>query len=81
MNLFAFFGTGECDPNKGLMQFLAFAGVAAGWWFIAFLVRKLKHSKQGTAVKVIGSVLLVGLGIIGTGITFLAVWLGLACSG
>jgi hypothetical protein len=80
MNYLAFLGTGPCDPNKDLKQFLAFAGVVAGWAIIVFLIRKLNRSSKTNGVKIAVSVLLISAGIVGFIIILLATWLGLACS-
>lgn len=80
MNYLAFFGTGPCDPNKDLKQFLAFAGVVVGWALIVFLVRKLNRSSKSNGVKIAVSVLLISGGIVGSVFAFFATWLGLACS-
>lgn len=81
INSFAFFGTGPCDPNKGLKQTLAFVGVLVGWVILVGLIRKLNRSSKSNRFKIGASVALISLGVIGTASIFLATWLGLACSG
>ena len=76
----AFFGTGVCDPNKDMKQFLAFVAVVAGWTVIAYLLRRINASGKSKVVKISLLVLLITLGVIGTIVTFLATYLGLACS-
>ncbi len=80
MDNFAFLGTGSCDPNKDIKQFLAYMAVIVGWTILVILIRKLHKSHSTKATKVFFTVLLITAGIIGSAVMFLAVWLGLACS-
>jgi hypothetical protein len=81
MTTLAFFGTGPCNPNKDLIQFLAFAGTLAGWVVIIYLIRKVNRSSKAPAFKISVSVLLITTGVIGSVMIFFATLLGLACSG
>lgn len=77
----AFFGTGRCDPNKGLYELLAIVSVVVGWTIVIILIKKINHSCKSTIIRITASILLILAGVFGTFSMFLAVWLGLACSG
>lgn len=79
MQYFAWFGTGECDPNKDLKQFLAFMAFVVGWFVAIRLLRKVESTNKSQATKVVSEILIVSLAIIGSILLFLATWLGLAC--
>lgn len=81
MDIFAFFGTGTCDPNKSTKEFLAFSGAVVGWIIIISLIRKINKSDKSNALKIGLSVLLITIGVIGSIMIFLITWFGLACSG
>jgi hypothetical protein len=76
---FAFLGTGQCDPNKGLLQFLAAAGFLAGWSIVIYIIHKIKSNKMSSWIKVaiIGSMIFLAVCV--SIVIFLAVWIGLAC--
>jgi hypothetical protein len=80
MHYFAFLGTGECDPNKGLKELLTFLGVVAGWVLFIFLLLRINHSNKSKIVKISLSVLLITVGIVGTLIAWFAAYVALACS-
>ena len=42
----AFFGTGECDPNKSMKQFFIYAGIVAAWIVLIILLKKILHSRM-----------------------------------
>lgn len=79
MDYFAFFGTGQCDPNKSLKQFLAFLFFITGWLVVAYILRKIRTLNKSGKFKISISILLIILAIFTSILLFLSVWLGLAC--
>ena len=79
MDYFAFFGTGQCDPNKSLKQFLAFLFFITGWLVVAYNLRKIRTLNKSGKFKISISILLIILAIFTSILLFLSVWLGLAC--
>lgn len=80
MDIFAFSGTGTCDPNKDLKQLFAFAMVVAFWAMIVFIIRIINRSGKANIVKIALSALLVLAGIVASVVIFLASFFYLACS-
>lgn len=75
----AFFGTGECDPNKDLKQLLAVAGFVLVWYVVYRLLRKISTLDKGSGLKIALKSLVIFLAAIGSIVLFLATWVGLAC--
>lgn len=80
MYYFAFFGTGQCDPNKDLKQFLAFVGLIVGWFIVSYLLRKIGALQGSKGLKIFLKSLVIALAVCGSVVLVLATWLGLACA-
>ncbi len=76
----AFFGTGECDPNKSMKQFFIYAGIVAAWIVLIILLKKILHSRMHKAPKYILFFMLLLLGIIATMSAIAISWLAFACA-
>ena len=79
MLLLAFFGTGECDPNKDLKQLLALLGFIAGWYIVFRILKRIASSNKSHTLKTVLKSLIVLTAIIASILLLLGAWIGLAC--
>ncbi|MES2876008.1 MAG: hypothetical protein V4678_00900 [Patescibacteria group bacterium] len=79
-NHVAFFGTGQCDPNKGLIETATVLGITVGWLLLSLLIRKIAKSSKSKSVKMIMIAAIVVAGLVCTILVGGFTWLGLACS-
>lgn len=79
-NYLAFFGTGQCDPNKGMIETFALMGVIGSWFLLIFLARKLLKSSKSKLFRYGLCALIIFLGIVATLAVWFFTWIGLACA-
>lgn len=81
MYYLAFLGTGQCDPNKTVIQIATGLALVTGWLILIATIRKINKSNITSTAKQVFAVLLIIIGLTVSALAIFGTWIGLMCSG